>query len=351
MHGLLSRYAKTQTLEFSDLLCKAVAEVGELLTTLDVAILLEQGIRDTGDEAAFEHQFEDAPLEPAGLPAGRDQDVGVEDDAHVEQSATLGGVGMKDELGARIKSYYEDALRVYLPRRCYVVVRVDGRNFHSFTRHLPRPWYAPLADAMDAAALHLCKEMMGCRFAYGQSDEYSFLLTDLETEHSKMWFDGNVQKIVSVSASLFGAVFNHTFFAQQHAAETPPFASFDARVLAIPQREEVEKYFLWRQLDASSNSLNMLASAHYSHEELHGKSSQEKHDLLHAAGVNWSEMAADFKRGRFVSRQSRERLATYTRKDSGATVSEVVREEVWTVQREIPVFQRDPAFLRSQIPG
>lgn len=228
---------------------------------------------------------------------------------------------MKDELGTRMKEYYEDALRITLPRRTYVVVRVDGRAFHFFTRELERPYSRRLAGALDHAALALCREMIGCRFAYGQSDEYSFLLTDFDSEDARLWFDGNVQKIVSVSASLFTAAFNQCF-------ESLRPASFDARVMTIPQRCEVEKYFIWRQLDASANSLNMLASAHYSHDELLRKSTAEKHEMLHAKGLNWAKEPADFKRGRVVRRS-----------DKG-----------WSIDPEIPVFTRDADYLGGLIP-
>jgi len=79
---------------------------------------------------------------------------------------------MKDDLGRRIKRDYEDAYRLMLPRRTYTIIRIDGRGFHQFTRGLERPYCRPLADALDQAALHLCQEMIGCRFAYGQSDVY-----------------------------------------------------------------------------------------------------------------------------------------------------------------------------------
>lgn len=230
---------------------------------------------------------------------------------------------MKDALGDRMKRYYEDSLRVTLPRRAYVVLRIDGRAFHTFTRKLARPYDQPLADSLDEAARALCAEIEGCRFAYGQSDEYSFLLTDFDSEHAKMWFDGNVQKMVSVSASIFTAA-----FARAYPATPGRLAVFDSRVLLIPQRAEVEKYFVWRQLDASANSLNVLASAHYSHAELAGKSETEKHDLLHAKGLNWAKCAADFKRGRVVRREGRD----------------------WIVDREIPIFTRDQQYLRTLIP-
>ncbi len=222
-----------------------------------------------------------------------------------------------------MKQDYEDALRLTVPRRSYVVIRIDGRGFHTFTKSLERPYSRRLADALDQAAIGLCHEMIGCRFAYGQSDEYSFLLTDFEKENAPLWFDGNVQKMVSVSASIFTGHFNRAFGGDKIAA-------FDSRVLVISQGAEVEKYFLWRQLDASANSLNMLASAHYAHAELVGKSNTEKHEMLFAKGVNWAKQPADFKRGRAVRRSA----------DSNS----------WEVDCTIPVFNRDPAYLREIIP-
>lgn len=222
-----------------------------------------------------------------------------------------------------MKQDYEDALRLVLPRRSYFVIRIDGRGFHTFTKNLERPYSRQLADALDLAALALCQEMIGCRFAYGQSDEYSFLLTDFEKENSPLWFDGNVQKIVSVSASLFTAYFNR-------AIPSDKIAAFDSRVLVISQKSEVEKYFLWRQLDASANSLNMLASAHYPNAELVGKSNTEKHEMLFAKGVNWAKQPTDFKRGRVVRRSA--------------------DGKEWETDLTIPVFNRDAGYLDALIP-
>jgi tRNA(His) guanylyltransferase len=228
---------------------------------------------------------------------------------------------MKDDLGRRLKRDYEDALRLFLPRRTFVVIRIDGRGFHHFTRGLERPYCRPLADALDQAALMLCQEMIGCRFAYGQSDEYSFLLTDFEREDSPLWFDGNIQKILSVSASIFTGAFNSIYGARQPAA-------FDSRVMVISQRPEVARYFLWRQLDASANSLNMLASAHFPHADLEKKSTTEKHEMLHSVGINWAKQSPDFKRGRVVK---------HTAKG-------------WEIDLEIPVFNREKSYLDELIP-
>jgi tRNA(His) 5'-end guanylyltransferase len=228
---------------------------------------------------------------------------------------------VKDDLGRRMKRDYEDAIRISLPRRSYFIVRIDGRAFHQFTRDLERPYSRALADALDCAALALCQEMIGCRFAYGQSDEYSFLLTDFEREDSELWFDGNVQKIVSVSASIFTGAFNCAFAGKKPAA-------FDSRVMSIATRTEVARYFLWRQLDASANSLNMLASAHFSHDELVKRSTSQKHEMLHQKGLNWAKEPADFKRGRVVRRAV----------------------DGWLVDREIPIFNRETGYLDGLIP-
>ena len=131
-----------------------------------------------------------------------------------------------------------------------------------------------------------------------------------------------MQKIVSVSASLFTAAFNRAFSSKKLAA-------FDSRIMVISQRAEVEQYFLWRQLDASANSLNMLASAHYPHPDLDGKSTSEKHELLHAKGVNWAREPSDFKRGRAVKHTARG----------------------WEIDLEIPVFNRERSYLRELIPA
>lgn len=275
---------------------------------------------DGGGEGDFElagaGAGEDLGFVAGGGPAGGDEDIRVEYGAH-----GMIGFGMNDELGNRIKSYYEDPARVLLPRKTWVIIRVDGKGFHTFTRGLERPYSRALADGLDAAAVFVAGQMAGFAMAYGQSDEYSFLLSDFGRDESRMWFDGSVQKIASVTASLFTAGFHRAY------AEAG-YAAFDARVFAIPNRREVERYFLWRQADATRNSLNMLASKYYSHAELLGKSASAKHDLLHAMGENWAKWPADFKRGRVVR----------------------PGESGFVVDREIPVFSRGPEYLDGLIP-
>lgn len=302
--------------------CRFFTDSRQLPAGENIAIFRKDCLGNTRCNFARNREGCDFGLQPAGFPAGGDKDVCIQHNTHSSDAAII-ALSVKDDLGRRMKQDYEDALRLSVPRRTYVVIRIDGRGFHTFTKNLERPYSRRLADALDDAAHGLCQEMIGCRFAYGQSDEYSFLLTDFEKDTASLWFDGNMQKMVSVSASLFTGYFNRAFASDKIAA-------FDSRLLVISQRAEVEKYFLWRQLDASANSLNMLASAHYSHPELLGKSTQEKHEMLFAKGVNWAKQPADFKRGRVVKRGT-----------NGKT---------WETDLAIPVFNRDASYLDALIP-
>jgi tRNA(His) 5'-end guanylyltransferase len=138
---------------------------------------------------------------------------------------------MNDELGRRMKENYEDRYRFYLPRRTYSICRVDGKSFHNYTRNCQKPFDEALMADMDRTAIHLCQNIQGAIFAYTQSDEISLLLTDFETEATDAWFHGNLQKMVSISASMATAAFNA---AAQQSSYGKGLALFDSRVFVIP---------------------------------------------------------------------------------------------------------------------
>lgn len=232
---------------------------------------------------------------------------------------------MHDNLGDRMKRQYEDRTRVMLPRRTYTIIRCDGKAFHTFTRGCEKPHDYRIANAMDAAAVALCEEAQGSRFAYVQSDEISVLLTDFATIHTDAWFDGNVQKIVSVAASVVNAAFIASYFETGMSGRHP---SFDARVFTIPDPVEVENYFIWRQNDAVRNSIQGLAQAHYSAKQLHGMGQSEMHEMLHAKGVNWSDCPADQKRGRAIAYDG----------------------FAWRVESDIPQWTKERDWLTRRIP-
>jgi tRNA(His) 5'-end guanylyltransferase len=223
---------------------------------------------------------------------------------------------MKDTLGDRIKSNFEDRTRYHVPRRTYTILRLDGCHFHTYTKRLNRPFDSGLIADMDAAIVAMLPQLQGVVFAYTQSDEISILLTDFEKETTSAWFDGNLQKMCSVSASILTAEFNrlrvnrnrNDWNANKRVSEFPgneKLAYFDCRVFTIPDRIEVMNMFRWRQQDCIRNSVSMVAQSNFKHTELQNKSQSDMHDMLHAKGVNW---ATDFtdgeKNGRIIVKES-----------------------------------------------
>ena len=185
----------------------------------------------------------------------------------------------KDSIGNRMKANYEDRYRFSLTRRTPVIMRLDGRAFHTLTRRMDKPFDEMFSDFMNKTAMFLCSEIQGAKCAYVQSDEISILITDFDTLTTDAWFDYNIQKMTSVSAGLASAYFTNRFF-DGHARDAD-IAIFDSRVFNIP-KEEVCNYFIWRQLDWMRNSVQMLAQAHFSHKQLQGKNQQAMHEMRKA---------------------------------------------------------------------
>lgn len=196
-----------------------------------------------------------------------------------------------DSLGMRMKEQYEQRFRVLLPRRTWTIVRLDGRAFHTYTRGLERPFDAQFAHDMVTTAMYLLQNIQGCRLAYTHSDEISLVLTDFENPATQAWFDGNLQKIVSISASMATAKFNQ--MRRDHG-----LAVFDARAFIIPDPIEVENYLIWRQSDSVRNSVQMVGQAYFSHKELQNKGGNQIQEMLWAErNVNWNDTPEIFKRG------------------------------------------------------
>jgi tRNA(His) guanylyltransferase len=172
------------------------------------------------------------------------------------------------DLGDRMKAY-EEVFRQKLPVRMPVVVRLDGKAFHTLTRGCEKPFDPKIQSAMHNATLALLEEMPA-RMAYHQSDEVSFLLIDYNKFDSMQWFDGVVEKMVSVSASVMGAHFT---------MEWGKPGYFDARAFAVPERDIVN-YFIWRQRDCMRNAISGIAQSKFSPKQLHGKKSEELIEML-----------------------------------------------------------------------
>ena len=228
---------------------------------------------------------------------------------------------VNDDLGTRMKTYYEQVSKTRLVRRMPVAIRIDGKAFHTFTRGFQKPFDEVLGNAMVRTMEYLCKNIQGCVFGYTQSDEITLLLIDYQTLDTCAWFEYEVQKMCSISASMATMAFNKYFFEEARdwynkqlpstlqceqnivkqwkvykiAAEKG--AMFDARCFNIP-KEEACNLVYWRQLDATRNSIQMVGQANFSHTELQGKSCNIIQDmLLTQRGINWNNYPTRWKRG------------------------------------------------------
>lgn len=255
---------------------------------------------------------------------------------------------MKDAIGDRMKSNYEDRTRISLPRRSYTLIRIDGKAFHTYTKGLQRPFDDGLIEDMDLTAAYLCKNIMGAKFAFVQSDEISILLTDFFDIGTQSWFDSNLQKMCSVSASMATRAFNEARLNRLRKSlmtieEGMKWAEFDSRVFQIPQKTEVENYFIWRQQDTTRNSISSVAQSLYSHKELHGKDTDAMQEMIFQKGINWNDYAPKYKRGRMIVKEIYEKEAEENDKSENA-----IRTR-W-VSIEAPIFTQDREFISSKIP-
>lgn len=223
---------------------------------------------------------------------------------------------MTDALGSRMKGQYEDRMRYMLPRRTYTIIRVDGRSFKRYTNRFVKPYDELLARVLLDATVWSFKEL-GAKLAYQQSDEASFLLTDFAKPETCALFDGNVQKLASIAASMFtgyfvGAVsqlppayFPPASYPSPRAYVCPsekwPMAQFDARVFVIPDPVEVYNYFVWRQKDCMRNSVLGSARRHFGPKAIHGLDVDTLKDKLADSDVDWCNEPDEFRLGTVVS--------------------------------------------------
>ena len=204
---------------------------------------------------------------------------------------------MKSAICDRMKQY-EAVYNYRIPRKTYTIIRLDGKAFHSYTKGFDRPYDLTLMNVMDETAKRLCGAIQGARFAYTQLDEISVLLSDFDTINTALWFDGKIQKIASVSASIATAFFNNIMPSEKSEA----LAFFDSRVFQIPHLWDVYNYFVWRQQDATRNSISMAAQSEYSHKKLLNVNTSEMQDMLMGKGINWNDYPSGFKGGRFIEK-------------------------------------------------
>ena len=269
-----------------------------------------------------------------------------------------------DDLGVRMKTFYEQIPKTKLMRRCPVAIRIDGKAFHTFARGFQKPFDEVLIKSMQETMKYLCENIQGCVLGYTQSDEITLILVDYKKLTSSAWFDYEVQKICSIAASMATMVFNESFSKiysklyrdkiehrenVDELVKTYAFkagkAMFDCRCFNIP-KEEVTNLIYWRQLDASRNSIQMVGQANFSHKELQNKSCNDIQDMLMTQkGINWNDLPTYQKRGsccikeEYAVNDNGEEVEVDCVTDVDEPVESVAFRSRWIIDTNIPIFR------------
>ena len=237
---------------------------------------------------------------------------------------------------------YKSITDTRLISRTPVIIQIDGRAFHTFTRGFEKPFDPVLMAAMRYTAEYLCRNIQGCVLAYTQSDEINLLLIDYEKLETSPWFNNRVQKLASIAASMATNYFNQKFkelvktigrkyHSPNHSYDRALLkgAEFAACAFNLP-REEVTNFFNWRQQDAIRNSIQMVGQAHFSQSELNGKCNQEIIEmLLQQKDINWNELPISVQRGTCVIRSAH---------SSFIINGERITTDTWSTDYDIPRF-------------
>ena len=236
---------------------------------------------------------------------------------------------------------YEIPWKLHIPAKKYTILRVDGRNFHTVTRNMSKPFDEPFMTGMDWVGQFLCEEIQGAQFAYIQSDEVSVLITGFGS-YAEQWFGGSVAKMISISAAT--ATMGWLGYMHHHPAV------FDSRVFTVPDRHEAINYFLWRQADCHRNAISMAAEAHFPSKQLLHVKVPQRREMLEAAGIDYDQYPQGARLGRVVTKQSYPDTVTYTHRKTGEQHSADVTRTRWEVH-PAPWFDWDEAgFLETHTP-
>lgn len=264
------------------------------------------------------------------------------------------------ELAARMKDFYENPAKTQLLRRMPVAIRLDGKAFHTFTRGFQKPFDPVLMDTMQKTIKYLCENIQGCIFGYTQSDEITLILTDYQKLTSEAWFNYEVQKMASVSASMATMAFNKYFseniikynsthdplieenkrLIERYVNAAEKGAMFDARCFNIP-KEEVTNLIYWRQLDATRNSIQMVGQACFSHTKLKDKTCNDIQDMLMTqCGINWNDFTIPCKRGTACIKTEEKETIKEPNIYFGEQIGErIIVRRKWKIDYKIPIFK------------
>ncbi|MHA2280304.1 MAG: tRNA(His) guanylyltransferase Thg1 family protein [Promethearchaeota archaeon] len=243
---------------------------------------------------------------------------------------------------------YERAYDVYMPSRLPVIVRLDGKGFSKFTKKIyaEKPFDEFFCKAMTHTMQHVAGKVEGCVFAYTQSDEITFVIRNDQSLESTPWFGNRVQKITSIMASMASAAFNFYMLSKNRDDGTNPLAYFDARAFIVPDWQEAINCLIWRQNDATKNSIS--AACYYesakkigkktARKEMHGLNQKQQQEMLFQhTSLNWNNYPIRFKRG----------VGCYKVAKEMTHEGKTFMRNSWQVDLELPVFTQDPSFLRG----
>ena len=263
---------------------------------------------------------------------------------------------MEMSLGERMKRY-EGASETHLKNKMPVVIRLDGRAFHTFTRNFHKPFDEIFSETMCETMLYLCRNIAHCILGYTQSDEITLVLADYETDVSKPWLDNRLQKLCSISASMATAVFNRIFEAKvnsrlnrltqyksgyisQKTGEIE-LATFDSRCFNLPDYEVVN-CLIWRQSDAIRNSVAAMAQSIFSRSELHKKGVTEMREMIREkTGVAWESIPIGYQRG----------FCAVRKVVPVQTQNGVIDRKKWVLDDNIPLFDKERSYITGLMPG
>lgn len=244
----------------------------------------------------------------------------------------------RNTLSGRMKTY-EACSDIRLTQRMPVIVRIDGKAFHTFTRGCTKPFDIIFSELMGTTAKKLCENIQGCKLAFTQSDEISLLLTDYDDINSQGFFDYRLEKITSVTASMATLFFNQALedlikeqtiknSSKLELWESKRFkALFDSRTFNVP-KEDVNNYFLWRQQDATKNSILSVAQYYFSQKEMTGKKCSELQEMLwQQKNINWNDYSVPEKRGTCI----------------------IKTENGWKLDYKIPIFSKDTDYINKLV--
>lgn len=251
----------------------------------------------------------------------------------------------KDSLGERMKMY-ENSYRTHLPENLPIIIRLDGAHFHTFTKDLVKPFDEKLMEAFAETCKYLAEKINGVKYVYHQSDEISLLIRNDDNVNTQSWFKNNLQKLVSISASLATAKFNEEI--KKHYPKKE-LATFDSRVFILPERE-VHNYFVWRQNDCMRNAVSMVSQSLFSQKELANvKKEGMIEKMLNEKGLDfYRDISIDKQRGTSFEKEKRVIPVAELKDIFNKPVGPIVRS-YWVQNLDMPILSENKEVLSKYL--